>query len=147
MSLYIPDVNIPRPDFLGGGSWSITGLTDISIVFGRNGSGKSLLLRGWRDADENSAHYVIPERVGDVVFEPGYIARSISAAYRRQDTSSNYLDNYRQRIITRVQSYLTRRGAQRTALIATDLEDIEKFVGLLLPDFSVRLVEILRPTN
>ena len=56
------EIIIPRPGDLGGEEWRLTGLTNLVAVFGKNGSGKSRLLRAWRDNNPESTHYIIPER-------------------------------------------------------------------------------------
>jgi hypothetical protein len=62
MPPHVTDIDVVRPKFLGGGSWSLKGLRGINVLFGRNGSGKSLLLRKLRDLDPSSSHYIVPER-------------------------------------------------------------------------------------
>lgn len=42
--IYSDVLDIPRPPFLRGGHWKISNLKDITVIVGKNGSGKSLLL-------------------------------------------------------------------------------------------------------
>jgi len=46
---YITEVDVPKPGDLGGTPWLVRGLHGITVVFGKNGSGKSRFLRSWRD--------------------------------------------------------------------------------------------------
>ena len=45
--IYKTEHTIQRPAYIGGGTWVVKGLTDITIFMGKNGSGKSVLLREW----------------------------------------------------------------------------------------------------
>ena len=73
MKLYLSEIKTDRPRFLGGGEWHIMGLAPITVIFGRNGSGKSLLLRSCRDQDQDHHHYVNPERAGNITFSPSWL--------------------------------------------------------------------------
>jgi len=42
-------LKIPRPTYLGGGEWNLQKLSPITVILGRNGSGKSQLLRSIKD--------------------------------------------------------------------------------------------------
>jgi len=53
------DIHVARPVELGGGEWVLTKLTGINAIFGKNGSGKSKLLRAWNEQNADSTHYVI----------------------------------------------------------------------------------------
>lgn len=68
MSKYICEIEIPRISELGNWNWILTGLNHFTILLGKNGSGKSVLLRAWRDKEPDSVHYVVPERTGEMDF-------------------------------------------------------------------------------
>jgi len=63
MTLHFRELDKARNDFLGGGLWKLRKLTDVTVVFGRNGSGKSMLLRAIRDHNQLASHYVTPSRM------------------------------------------------------------------------------------
>lgn len=139
MTVHVPEIDVPRPPFLGGGNWSLKKLGGINVLFGRNGSGKSMLLRKLRDVDPSSSHYIVPERSGDISFEPGLITEVVEAIRRSQNSQSNFLSNYRQHVVTRIQGYYTRRGSKRVAEIKHDPEDLLRTMSLVLPDFTVQV--------
>lgn len=139
MTVHVSEVDVPRPKFLGGGNWSLKKLGGVNVLFGRNGSGKSMLLRNLRDVDPPSSHYIVPERSGDISFEPGLIAEVIEAARRRNVSQTNFLSNYRQHVVTRIQGYYTRRGSKRVAEIKHDPEDLLRTMSLVLPDFTIQV--------
>lgn len=139
MTVHVLEVNVPRPPFLGGGNWSLKKLGGVNVLFGRNGSGKSMLFRSLRDVDPASSHYIVPERSGDISFEPGLIAEEVEAIRRRNVSQTNFLSNYRQHVVTRIQGYYTRRGSKRVADIKHDPEDLLRTMSLVLPDFTVQV--------
>jgi predicted ATPase len=138
--VYFDRAEVARISPLGGGKWELTNLLPTTILFGKNGSGKSLFLRGWRDLQISASHYVVPERTGDISFEPGYLQQEIDAQERRNLSIRNFLDRYRQRIIARVQAYFIARGATRRGELPGDLGDLEQLLTMLLPDFTIELV-------
>jgi predicted ATP-dependent endonuclease of OLD family len=131
------NITIPRPAYLGGGSWQLTRLNSINVLLGRNGSGKSQLLRAMRDLDSASRHYIVPERTGEINFEAGLITQVIDAVQRQGQSRSNFSANYRQAVVTRIQGYYTKRGTKKRADINHDPEELIKALSLVLPDFTV----------
>jgi predicted ATPase len=115
-------------------------LLPITVLFGKNGSGKSLFLRGWRDLQIAASHYVVPERTGSLAFEPGYMQQEIDPQQRRSQSMRNFLDGYRQRIIARIQAYFVARGSTRGKQLTGDLADLEQLLTMLLPDFTLELI-------
>jgi ABC-type branched-subunit amino acid transport system ATPase component len=138
MTLYETDVAVPRPGDIGGGLWTIKQLAEITVLFGKNGSGKSLLLRGLRDTNPNIFHYVAPERTGEMNFEPGQLPEQSTGQGRRNQTSQNSIPNYRSQVITRITSYFASRGAAEQPIPARTRQ-FEALFGVLLPDFSIEL--------
>ncbi len=134
MKLYEQSVEIPSPL---GGQWRLRKLTELTVLFGKNGSGKSLLLRSWRDAHVRVAHYVIPERSGDIGFNPSYMQEQLDPNQRRDRFSRNYFSEYRQSIVSRVQGYFLARGSTRGEQLPGDPAEIESLLNQLLPDFVV----------
>jgi len=125
---------------LGGGAWQLVALRPVTILFGKNGSGKSLLLRAWRDSQVATSHYVVPERTGSLGFNPNYMQQQIDAKQRRDQSATNYISEYRQHVIARIQAYFTARGASRSETLPGNPADLERIIATLLPDFSVELL-------
>jgi predicted ATPase len=144
-SFYTTIHSINRPATLGGGQWNLSNLTGITIVFGKNGSGKSLLLRGWRDANAASCHYVVPERGGDLGYEAGYLAQQLDAKQRRDNSTRNFVEQYRRQVISRIQSYFATRGDVRAGQLPGDPAEIESALSQLLPDFSLAISAVRNP--
>jgi len=137
---------IARQGFLGGGIWTLTGLRPLTVLFGKNGSGKSLLLRSWRNKNPEEFHYVVPERTGDFGFNINYMQAELDANQRRDQSQRNYTPEYRQRTFARVQAYYNARGARRTGqLIGPAPDELEALISILFPDFRVELNEGFPP--
>jgi len=146
MSIYITEIQVPRPSQLGGDHWHLEGFTDITVLFGKNSSGKSLLLRAWRDQNVESTHYVTPERIGEMTFEPGQIQTQQNPEGRRQQSQRNYSPNYRQQVITRITTYFAIRGGYRGHKSPSgDPSEMERLLGLLIPDFTISLSPTTTP--
>ena len=137
MAIHFNEIEITRPPFLGGEKWSLKKLNHINVLLGRNGSGKSLLLRGLRDGQMEIAHYVVPERTGEISFEAGLMLDMLNPTGRRNQSASNFSSNYRQQVVTRIQAYYTRRGTKKISEIKHDPEELLQSLGLILPDFLV----------
>lgn len=141
MSSYVTDVIIPRIPQLGGGQWSLHGLTEVTVLFGKNGSGKSVMLRNWRNSDLSSVHYVVPERTGEMDFQAGYLQEESDPQRRSNSAQRNFVTDYRRRIVGRIQSYFLTRGNTRGSTVPPgDPGEIEQLVSSLLPDFELFLV-------
>jgi ABC-type cobalamin/Fe3+-siderophores transport system ATPase subunit len=146
MTVHIPAVQLNKPPFLGGGNWSISELNEVTIFFGKNGSGKSLLLRAWRDSLPETTHYVTPERTGEMDFQPQYLQQELTFQNRQQNSSRNYVPEYRRRIIGRIQSYFLTRGDYRgNGLVPAPPGELETFINSLVTDFSLELVAASTP--
>ena len=140
MTTYKQDHSIPRPSTLGGGTWRLRRMTDITVLMGKNGAGKSLLLRAWRDQGASTTHYVVPERTGHLDFQPQYLQTEFTGETRKQSSPGNFVDEYRRRIISRIQTYFMIRGNARGDVSGIGSPaDIEKQLEVLLPDFTIEL--------
>lgn len=145
MKIYFTDISIPRPPHLQGGNWHLANLRPITILFGKNSSGKSLLLRAWRDQNVESTHYVIPERTGELGFEPSYLQQQLDPRQRREVSNRNFLNVYRQQVIARIQAYFIARGDTRSGELPGDPDELEKFISTLLPDFAFAITGRTNP--
>jgi predicted ATPase len=131
---------IQRPDYVGGGNWALKGMTDVTIFMGKNGSGKSVLLRAWRDQSPDDVHYIVPERTGDIQFNPNYLEQEFDGARRRSASSGNFVEEYRRRIAARVQTYFMKRGNFRgSGTVPGKPTELEELIDLLVPDFRLAL--------
>lgn len=130
-------IRLARPAHLGGGQWTMGNLNQINVLLGRNGCGKSILLRTLRDLSPENSHYIVPERTGDITFEANLIAQSASYSGRRNSSQGNFSPNYRQSVVTRIQAYYTTRGTKKVEDIEHDPEDLMKSLAIILPDFTV----------
>lgn len=138
MARYFKDLSIRRPNFLGGGEWELKGLNEITILFGKNGSGKSQLLRILRDTNHKLYHYTSPERAGEISHDVGIMQEELNAPTRAGRRTQNLATTYRQESVSRIQALLIKIGnlAGRAAPSPVNLKDIESFLQILLPDFQ-----------
>lgn len=139
MRTFVESIEVTRPSFLGGGNWTISRMTPLTVLFGKNGSGKSLLMRHWRDANPTSCHYVVPERTGEIGFNAKYVQQQLNANQRREITQGNYVSEYRQQIVARVQAYFLTRGSVRANQLPGDPAELERLIARLIPDIEVAL--------
>lgn len=139
MSIHNQEISIARPHYLAGGQWAVSKLNKINVLLGRNGCGKSILLRALRDMSPENSHYIVPERTGDITFEAGLMVESGTYSGRRNRSQGNFSSNYRQEVVTRIQAYYTARGTKDKAEIEHDPKDLLKFLAIILPDFTVNV--------
>lgn len=137
MSIHRQEIIIARPNYLGGGNWNLQGLNSINVLLGRNGCGKSILLRAFRDLSPENSHYIVPERTGDITFEANLMVESGTSTGRRNWSQSNFSPNYRQGVVTRIQAYYTTRGTKKVEDIGHNPEELMTLLSIILPDFKV----------
>lgn len=133
------NVDIPRPAMLGGEQWKLRNLKSITTVFGKNGSGKSLLLRALRDIDQENSHYIIPERAGEIDYQASYLMPQMDATKRKGETSRNFGGEYRRQVVARIPAYFSARGDHRGTELPTTPAELESLIAPLLPDFELTL--------
>jgi predicted ATPase len=138
MARYIENLDVVRPPYLGGGQWKLENLNEITILFGKNGSGKSQLLRSLRNTDQSVYHYSSPERAGDITHDVGIMQEELNAPNRAGRRQQNLSSTYRQESVSRIQALLIKIGnlTGRAQPSPIDLKDIESFLQILLPDFQ-----------
>lgn len=142
---YLAELDVIKPNHLGAGNWTLHGLNSITVFFGKNGSGKSLLLRSWADQNPETTHYVVPERTGELGYQANFLAQQISAEERRGLGRRNFLLDYRRHVIARIQAYFAARGNVRGRTLPGDPALIEQLIGQLVPDFVVELRGVGNP--
>jgi predicted ATPase len=141
--------NFPEPS----GRWVLESLTDATVIFGRNGSGKSQLLRLIRDQDKPRKHYASPERGGTINLNPSYMMEEYTAESRGSRRTGNTAPTYRDEGVARVQALLAKRGNHRTEPVPVPPQDLEALMNTLLPAFSFQIlsgqqaVQLTRTSN
>jgi predicted ATPase len=143
MAKYFQVLNITRPAYLGGNQWELKELNEITILFGKNGSGKSKLLRTLRDTEQSIYHYTSPERAGDITHDVGISQGELNAPSRAGRRQQNLSTTYRQEAVSRIQALLIKIGylAGRKKACPINFQDIENFLQILLPDFQFNITE------
>ncbi|MDO8500759.1 MAG: AAA family ATPase [Gemmatimonadaceae bacterium] len=140
MTIHFTSLSIAQPPYLGGGTWILEGLNHITVLFGKNGSGKSILLRTLLSQSPNNRHLALPERPGSLQFEPRFVTEESSGANRAGNRQQNTLTDYRQRTFARLQVLIQKRGFLLKPGSTDDtIEDLHKLMKDLLPDFTLRV--------
>ena len=142
---YHRTISVTRPPELGGNEWHLTNLTNVVVIFGKNSSGKSKLLRAWRDAQIATTHYIVPERTGELDYQPNYLQQQLDSKSRRDQSQRNFSNEYRRQIVARIQAYFAARGDYRGDTAPSRPDDIEMYVGRLLPDFILNISGTANP--
>ncbi|MDO8594677.1 MAG: AAA family ATPase [bacterium] len=140
MSLHFRDLNINRPNYLGTGQWELKDLNEITVLFGKNGSGKSQLLRNLKNSDTSTYNYTSPERAGDITHDAGIMQEHFDVSSRANRRSKNLSENFRQESISKIQTLLLKMASKEGGTsLSTAKEDIENFLQILLPDFHFKI--------
>ena len=104
------------------------------------------MMRAWRDKHLGTVHYVVPERTGEMDFQPGYFQQESDPEQRKNASSRNFMSDYRRRIVGRIHTYFLERGNTRgNSAPAGDPTLIEQLVESLIPDFAISLVTSFPP--
>lgn len=139
--MHYPEAQVPRPDFAGGpGNWVLHNLTQFTILFGKNGSGKSVLLRYWRNLDLDNFHYINPERAGQMQFQANLMEQLQTGEQRSQRSRENQLLDYRQSVITRMGTFLSARGAIDDPVDMVKPSEIVARLSEFMPDFTIKIM-------
>lgn len=142
---YITDVAFPRPSELGGGTWTVEQLTALTVVFGKNGSGKSKFLRQWRSLKNENHHYIVPERAGEIDYQANFLSDQLNSSGRTQQSQRNFGGEYRRQIIARISAYFAARGDFRGTEFPNSPSELEALLVPLLPDFEIGLTGTSAP--
>lgn len=125
----------------------ITEMTPITILFGKNGAGKSILLRAMRQLHPEGTHYIVPERTGTLRYSPDNLQTQQDAVGRHGQSNANSNTAYRDHVVTRIAAYFQARGATREGKLPGRIEDVEELVEMLIPDFTIQLSTGSTPFN
>ena len=130
--------SIGRPEYLGGGQWTLNSFNDITVLLGRNGAGKSVLLRQWRSAHAAEVHYINPERSGIIAFDANIYAQLIN---NNELLSEQNIDpQYRQKSATSIQRYLTSYAINEGKVLFSQKE-LASFLNIVLPGYEFELID------
>jgi energy-coupling factor transporter ATP-binding protein EcfA2 len=144
MAIYLNDIIVGKPGHLGGGSWEFTALNQLTVIFGKNGSGKSQLLRGIAASKEGTYHYTFPERTGDIVSDMSLVQDQLHnprGTNTAANPSKNLSSSFRQNAVSRLHVLLLKMsGKPGGSALGSAKEDIQEFLGELLPDFQLKII-------
>ncbi len=137
---YFTEIKVKRPNFLGDGEWELADLNVVNVIFGKNGSGKSQILRKIREKNQDY-FYASPERAGDISFDVNIMNTQMTERGRAKSRNSNLATNYRQEAVSRIHvMYMTIADAVTRGEEVPKLEEAEDLLNTLLPDFSFKMV-------
>ena len=135
--IHLKAINVARPPFLGGGQWEIGHLREINVIFGRNGCGKSQLLRLLCQQDIASRHYASPERGGSIQFDAGVAQREGTDSERNNFRMKNYAEQFRMEAVARIQVMYCRAAFYHIDL---NIHELEGALEQLMPGFLFRFI-------
>jgi predicted ATPase len=136
---YITEVKVKRPNFLGDGDWELGDLNAVNVIFGKNGSGKSQVLRKIREQNQDY-FYASPERAGDISFDVNIMNTQMTERGRTKSRNTNMATNYRQEAVSRIHvMYMTIADAVTRGKPAPKLQEAETLLNALLPDFIFQM--------
>lgn len=137
MAIHYPNLEAGRPGHLGAGQWRLRSLRDITVLFGKNGAGKSALLKALYGADHSKRHLTAPERAGDFTYTPQHAQEEATGAARAGHRVKNLMPDFRQRAVARLNTFFTTKGFhQSDAFSNAEFEDL---MNSLMPDFVFSL--------
>jgi hypothetical protein len=143
MAIHYAKLSANRPKWLGGGQWILPDLTDVNVIFGKNSSGKSLLLRALSDELKGQSLYISPERAGEVNYQQQIVQEELQESTRgAQRKGKNQGIRFRQESVSRLGSLKMAIGdvAGRGKPVPSILQNIERDLVTLLPDFKFSII-------
>ena len=136
----LSEFSAQMPEHLGGGIFVVKNLDKINLLFGKNGSGKSVFLRNFASADQNTRHYVNPEKAGQFQYNNKVFEQELKSQ-RFSNRNANINVNYYEQVVTRIQAFFTKRGAWEDVREApVTPRDLERTLRLLMPEKSIRIL-------
>lgn len=149
MAKHYDKLSPDRPAWLGGGQWIIPNLREVTILFGKNNSGKSVLLRTLQGENRQERHYTSPERAGNIVYDQGVMQRELDESQRGSQRTGNQAARFRQESISRIATLMMKIGAEAgrgratspTRSVSPIFDSIEDSVSTLLPNFKFSVTE------
>ncbi len=120
-------------------------LTDITVIFGRNGSGKSLLLRAMNEKfDRKEVLYTSPERAGEFIYDQGIATRELDpnnrgSSRRNRNLSPEYRRESLSRIFALISQIGTKAGHGEPVHKDKLLDKVAKSLAMLMPEFQLNI--------
>jgi predicted ATPase len=140
MSIYETSLSVGKPGHLGAENWDLRDLNHITVIFGRNGAGKSALLRSIGSSVQEGRHLTSPERAGEISYNSGYADQEASGAQRYGNGRNNLSGEYRNRAISRIATMVNKRGFHMVPRSDDDsINDLQAMMKEVLPDFTFEL--------
>lgn len=135
------NITINKPNYLSDGNenWQVNNLSRINILFGKNGSGKSLLLRNLAQKENDYVHYIPPQRHGNITTNSRLLDEVSSNDKRFSRNKQNFSNDYHQQVIIRIRSFYEYKGKFEDRSNIFSRSDIEYIVNLACPDFKFEL--------
>ncbi|EKD41710.1 MAG: hypothetical protein ACD_73C00566G0001, partial [uncultured bacterium] len=123
-------------------SLTLSNIKNVTVLFGKNGSGKSEILRNIAQANPQNCHYCNPEKAGIFAHNFGLLEQELSPD-RTKHRGRNINENYYSQVLTRIQAFFTKRGAWVDNTIPPPVShlDLEKILRFLLPDKNISLID------
>ncbi len=137
MAIHYTALEAGRPSHLGSGTWKLSRLKDVTVLFGRNGAGKSALLKALGGSDQTKRHLTAPERAGDITYQARHAQEEATGAGRAQFRMKNSMVDFRERAITRLNAFFVSRGFHDSD--KKHLIEFEELMNRLLPEFVFTL--------
>jgi hypothetical protein len=69
-------------------------------------------------------------------FQPSYLQQQLDPHQRRNVSTRNFVNEYRQQVIARINAYFIARGRTPSGELPGDPDELEKLISTLLPDFA-----------
>lgn len=139
MGINFTELIVPKPSHFGSGNLRFSQLNQLTVVFGKNGSGKSLYLRQIKNSYPEDVVYNNPEKGGQFSHN-STIQQEINEkplGGRNRDKDLN--DYYYTQVIGRITNFFISRGASRKENPSPNVEEIEEIIGCLLPELEIKL--------
>lgn len=129
---------------IGAGETRFKNINEANVFFGRNGSGKSEILRQLSKQEPNSRHLVVPERPGEIAINPSYSQDEQDGNQRAQIRQTNQVGDFRQRAVSRINTYLRKRGLTSTDK-SVNIQEFHNWIDILMPEFRFRITPDVQP--
>jgi energy-coupling factor transporter ATP-binding protein EcfA2 len=143
-STHSPCIEVSRPQFLGGGTWQLSRLSPITVILGKNGSGKSALLRAIQSLDLDSYHYIAPERAGETSPHAEFTQRQADGRGRAEANSYNSAREHRRAVASRIGTYFQARGKFDGDVIPVRPSELEHHLDRLFPEFEIHITRNMK---
>lgn len=137
MTIHHATLSAPKPPHLGSGAWDLQTLNHITVIFGRNGVGKSALLRSLGASSQEGRHLTSPERAGEITYQANIADEEGLGTNRYNSRRNNMAGDFRNRSISRIATMVTKRGFHMKPGSADDsITDLQAMMKDVLPDFK-----------